>query len=134
MSNEPSFKMSQDYEIVPPRKKRCYPILVEEWEHLKARILAIDVDVNMYHTIGSVLLGVSGSALLAAISLDGLTKPDGHFNWVTAISWLICVGALLCGLLSLHFARDQRKSQKAAAGSVVEQMVLIEKRFLAEET
>jgi len=132
MSEDPSFKMSQDYELVPPKKKRAYPILVEEWESLKRRIAAIDVDVNMYHTIGSLLLGVSGSALLAAISLGNLTASDGKLQWTPALCWLMFVATLICGALALFFGRDQRAAQKAKAGNVLEQMELIEKRYVEE--
>lgn len=134
MSGESSFKMSQDYEIIPPQKKRAYPILVEEWEYLKRMIGGIRDDANLYHTIGSILLGVSGSAFIAALTLD---LPRGHDSQTVMpiiISWFIFGTTLIIGILCIFFGYNQRKLQKSSASEVIQQMGLIEKRYEAEET
>ena len=77
MSGGNNFKMSQDYEIAQPKKKMAYPILVEEWDFLIGKIESISDDENIYHTIGSIFLGVAGSALIAALTLD-LPSDDGY--------------------------------------------------------
>jgi hypothetical protein len=134
MSGEPSFKMSQDYEIIPPKKKRAYPILVEEWIYLKKKISSIRDDANLYHTMGSVLLGVAGSALTTALTLDLPKSQGGQTAMPIIISWFIFVSSLVCGGLSLFFGRNQRQVQKAAASEVIQQMDLIEQRYDTEET
>lgn len=135
MADEPSFKMSQDYELVPPRKQRAYPILVEEWQHLKEKIQQIRDDANFYHTIGSVLLGVAGSALVTALTLD-IPKPEGITTtpMPLVIAWFVFVAAAACGALSLHFGKSQREVQNSNAKEVVSHMELIEKRYEAGET
>jgi len=129
MSDEPTFKMTQDYELVRPLKKRAYPILIEEWEHLKDKIRGICDNANLFHTVGSVLLGVSGSALIAALTLNIPTNTDGTTPMPIVLSWLICAGALICGALSLFFGHHQRKVQNSTASDVVEHMELIENRY-----
>jgi len=133
MSGESSFKISQDYELISPKKKRAYPILVEEWQYLKRKISTIRDDANLYHTIGSILIGVAGSALIAAITLDFPKVQGGQTAMPIIISWLIFVSSLVCGSLSLFFGYNQRKVQKVSALEVIEQMGLIEQRYETEK-
>lgn len=134
MQNEPSFKMSQDFELVPPQKKRAYPILIEEWQHLKKKIKSIRDNANIYHTIGSSLIGVAGSALVAALTLDIPVKEGTSTPMPIVISWFIFITALVCGSFALFFGREQRKVQSSTVNDVVAQMELIEKRYEAEKT
>ena len=125
MAKDPSFTMSQDYELMVPVKKKAYPILIEEWQHLKDKIKRIKDSANLYHTIGSVLLGVSGSALVAALTLDSqVSDPVPNI-----ISWFLFASALVCGCLSIFFGRNHREVQSASCGEVIEHMELIEKRY-----
>jgi len=132
MANEPSFKMSQDYELVPPQKKRAYPIPIEEWEHLKKKIHNISDNANIYHTIGSALIGVAGSALVAALTLDIPLGDNSSTPMPILISWFIFVSTLICGGLSIIFGRTQRKVQNSNTNDVIEQMKLIERRYESE--
>jgi hypothetical protein len=134
MSTDPSFKMSQDYELIAPQKKRAYPILVEEWLHLKDKISAITDDANLYHTIGSILLGVAGSALVAALTLDLPKSEQGTMAMPLIIAWFICVTTVICGGLSLLFGGKQREIQSSSTQDVIQQMELIEKRYEVDET
>lgn len=131
---EPTFKMSQDYELIPPKKKRAYPILVEEWEHLKKKIGNIRDDANLYHTVGSILLGIAGSAFVTALTLDLPKVNEDQIALPIIIAWFIFLSSLICGGLSLFFGHNQRQVQKASATEVIQQMSLIEKRYEAEET
>jgi len=110
-----------------------YPIPIEEWNHLKEKISSIRDRANIYHTIGSVLLGVAGSACLAALTMEGSTTPDKTAPLSSWIAWSIFIGALCCGGLALFFGKEQRKVQTAAASDVVAQMELIEKRYEVEK-
>jgi hypothetical protein len=132
MSNDPEFKMSQDYELIPPQKKRAYPILIEEWEHIKEKINSIKDEANLYHTIGSVLLGVAGSALVAALTINIPTLENEQMPMTIVIAWFIFSSALISGCLSLHFGKSQRKVQSSNKNDVIGHMKLIEKRYEAE--
>jgi len=134
MTNDPSFKMSQDYELVPPQKKRAYPILIEEWQHLKEKIQNIRDNANLYHTIGSALIGVAGSAFVAALTLNIPVPEDGSTPMPVVISWFIFISASICGALALFFGHSQRKIQNSNANDVIEHMELIEKRYEQEKT
>ena len=134
MSKASTFKMSQDYELVAPQKKRAYPILVEEWLHLKARISAITDDANLYHTIGSILLGVAGSAFVVALTLPVPKSEQGEMTIPLIIAWFICATALICGGLFMFFGGKQREIQSSSTQDVIQQMELIEKRYEVDKT
>lgn len=128
MSGGNNFKMSQDYEIAQPKKKMAYPILVEEWDFLIGKIESISDDENIYHTIGSIFLGVAGSALIAALTLD-LASDDGYMPRQILISWYVFWASLICGVLSMFFGRKNKKINRTSAKDIVQQMRLIEKRY-----
>lgn len=132
MSEGPEFKISQDYEIVPLQKKRAYLILVEEWEYLKSKIRQVHDNANLYHTIGSVLLGISGSALVAALTLRVPSDIEVRIAIETQVAWLIFIATLICGCLSLYFGKSQRKIQNANTEDIINHMRLIEKRYESE--
>ncbi|EBL6483199.1 hypothetical protein AT359_24495 [Salmonella enterica subsp. enterica serovar Schwarzengrund] len=128
MSGGNNFKMSQDYEIAQPKKKMAYPILVEEWDFLIGKIESISDDDNIYHTIGSIFLGVAGSAFIAALTLD-LPSDDGYMPRQILISWYVFWASLICGVLSMFFGRKNKKINRTSAKDIVQQMRLIEKRY-----
>lgn len=128
MSGGNNFKMSQDYEIAQPKKKMAYPILVEEWDFLIGKIESISDDENIYHTIGSIFLGVAGSALIAALTLD-LPSDDGYMPRQILIPWYVFWASLICGVLSMFFGRKNKKINRTSAKDIVQQMRLIEKRY-----
>lgn len=118
-----NYKFSQDYEIIPPQRQKVYPISIKEWNNIKQRISEIRDDANLYHTIGSVLLGTALSTLITALISDFTTEKS---LW---ICWSIFFITGLSGLLSLHFGREQRKVQNRKSEDVIEQMDLIEDRY-----
>lgn len=126
--------MSQDYELVTPKKKRAYPILVEEWEHLKTKISSIKDNANFYHTAGSILLGVAGSALIAAITLDMPEVVEGQTPMPIIIAWFSFITFGICGSLALLFGSKQREIQQTSTNEVIQQMTLIEKRYESDQT
>ncbi|MGS0118368.1 hypothetical protein ACUOJD_28835, partial [Escherichia coli] len=103
-----NFKMSHHYEIAQPKKKMPYPILVQDWDFLIRKIQSISYVENIYHTIGSIFLGVAGSALIAALSLD-LPSDDGYMPRQILISWYVFWASLICGLLAMFFGRKNKK-------------------------
>lgn len=129
MTEESSFKISQDYEMVSLRTQRAYPILIEEWQHLKGKIRLIHDDANFYHTIGSLLLGVAGSALLTALTLEIPKSQGTTMPMPIVISWFAFIATAACGSLSLYFAKTQRSVQRSNAAEVISHMELIEKRY-----
>ncbi len=133
MSDDSAFKLSQDYELVLPQKKRAYPILVEEWEHLKTRISNISDEASIYHTIGSVLWGVAGSALITALTFNESVGKGGQMPSEILIAWFVFISCAFCGSLSLYFGGKQKALQHATASDVIQQMNLIERRYEVEK-
>ncbi len=133
MSEDSAFKLSQDYELVLPQKKRAYPILVEEWEHLKTRISNISDEANIYYTIGSVLLGIAGSAFITALTFNEPVGKNGHMPFAILVAWSVCVGCTFCGCLTFYFGTRQKAIQHATASDVIQQMSLIERRYEVEK-
>lgn len=133
MDDEQQFKVSQDYEIIPPQKKKAYIILVEEWSYIKTLVASIKDSTGLWHTIGSLLLGISGSGLLSAFTLD-IPVPDNdkRMPMPILISWFAFVSAGGIGLLSFYFAYARRSDQTHTAENAIQQMELIENRFKIE--
>jgi hypothetical protein len=82
----------------------------------------------------STLLGVAGSALVAALTLDIPNSEQGTMAMPLIIAWFIFVTAVICGGLSLMFGGKQREFQSSSTQDVIQQMDLIEKRFEVDKT
>ena len=123
-----SFQMSQGYDVIPPKPGRAYPILCEEWEHLKGQVREIRTSFGTYHTVGSVLIGAAIttliSILLGAYSVAATNDPK-----MLIVAWAVTVTTFVTGGAFLYFARESRSVSDKQAGEVVRQMELIEKRF-----
>ena len=121
--NNSNFHISQDFEIVPHQKSKAYPISVKEWCFIKDKIKAIKIEVSNFHAIGYLLLGACASCLVTIIATDFKDDSSKYFCWA-----LVCI-TLICGLLSIYFARDKQRRESAKPQEVITQMDLIEARF-----
>lgn len=125
---EPTFQLSQGYDVLPPKPGRAYPILCEEWEHLKTQIGAIRTSFGFYHTLGSVLVGAALttliSILLGAYSAAATSDPK-----VLIIAWATTIVCAISGGFALHFANESKTVSERQAAEVVRQMELIQKRY-----
>jgi len=128
---KPPFHISHDYEILPPEKEKAYPIPMSDWEYLKKKLRAIQSTVPLFHTVGTVLLSVAGSALLAAISLPRVESQIGSST--ISICWVIFIATLISGLLSMYFASQQRKVVSASKDDVLDEMERMEHRYSFSE-
>lgn len=118
MSQEPKYKVSQEFEIVPLKKGPAYIILVREWNHLKNRIQNIKEGSNIYYLIGTALLSLWGASILNI--LTGLRNT---------IYWVIFSCSLLSGSLLIFFGRKQKNGQSIQVKHVLEDILLVEGRF-----
>lgn len=121
--NGNKFNVSQEFEIIPHQKGKAYPIGVGEWNHLKAKIKAISVDVNTFHTIGFSSLGACASCLITIFATDFKSNTSLY------LIWSVFVVTLLTGLLSIYFSNDKHKQEIAKPKEIIDQMELIESRF-----
>ena len=127
-NNNSSFNISQDYEILPPKKDKAYPIPKIEWEYLKERIRKIGNVFNIYHTSGAILLGFSGSAFINLFTNDFSSE-----NNAVPVKFIICLAiailTLIIGGMSFFFGKQQKKVQSVVSDDIIKQMEIIEKRY-----
>jgi len=133
-NDQPSFKMTQDFEIIPPKKGKAYPIPKVEWDYLKERIKKINDVVNYYHTAGAIILGFSGSAFINLFTSDFPKSQDGSLS----IRYVICLAIAICtlfiGAMAFFFGKKQRELQAIKSADVIKQMDVIEERFRSGES
>ncbi len=119
-----NFNISQEYEIIPHQKGKAYPIGVKEWNFIKTKISEIKIEINKFHTIGYLLLGASMSCLITIIATEFKTDSSKY------LTWSIFGITLFGGILSVIFASDKHKQESAKPNEVINQMDLIESRFV----
>ena len=117
------FNVSQEFEIIPLQKGKAYPIGVKEWEFIKRKIKEIKIEVNIFHSIGFLLLGASVSCLITIIATNFRDDASKY------LTWAIFAVSTSGGLLSIFFARDKHKQENAKPTEIINQMNLIEARF-----
>ena len=132
MTEDPSFQMSQGYEVLPPKSGKAYPILCEEWDFLKKQIGSLSQKINIYHTIGSLLLGASITTFISILT-GAFSNLAVQSKTAVIIAWATVVVTLICGGLSMFFSREQQKINTTQASDVKKQMEIIENRYKAEE-
>lgn len=122
-----SLSISQEYEIAGICKERAYPIPVSEWIYLKNKINKICSPKLLYHTLGSIFLSISGSAILVITTLP---KPDSKVP-SDVIIWILAIFivTLIVGLFALHFSSLQKKETLASKEDVLEEMERLAQRY-----
>ena len=124
--SEPSFQISQDFEVLKPKSGKAYPVPCDEWEFLKKKIEEISFTNDLFNDGGWALLGIS-------LSTFGLILLGAYSSTSTLIiAWAIVVVTLFAGLLCLYFAVQIKKVKKTRASEILTQMELIEKRYQEE--
>ena len=131
MAEGSSFQMSQGYDVVPPKPGLAYPILCEEWKHLKSQVNSIRTSFGLYHTVGSLLLGAFISTLISIVSGAYSTTANSDPQ-ARIIAWAVVITTGLLGGVCLYFANESRSLSQKQAQEVVGQMELIEKRYATD--
>ncbi len=129
MVENSSIQISQGYDVLPPKTGRAYPILCEEWNYLKDNISTITERPNIYHTIGSVLLGACLSTFIAIIigSFPDQNPSNGLPKII--IAWSVVAVTFIIGIVCLYFGHEKRNLIEKKASDILSQMELIEKRY-----
>lgn len=122
-NKESTYNISQEFEIIPHQKGKAYPIGVKEWEFIKSKLNEIDIDINIFFTVGFLLLGASASCLITIIATK-FTEVSSKY-----LTWSLFGVSLIGGLLSVYFANDKRKQESSKPKEIINQMNLIESRF-----
>ena len=120
------FKMSQGFEVLPPKSGQAYPIPCEEWDFLKKKVRELSNRPWVLHTIGTTLLGACVSTFITL--LMGGISTTAHPN-AEIVAWAVIAVTLICGVVCMIFADQQHKVQRVQADDILTQMELVEKRF-----
>jgi len=129
MVNNSSFNVSQDLEVMPPKKDKAYIIPKREWDFLKSKVCKIGNALNFYHTFGSIVIGLSGTAWLNLFFMNFPKNTDGSFANKFVICISFAIGTSIIGILLLLFGRQKRKDQRTTVTDVAEVMERIEKSY-----
>jgi hypothetical protein len=124
MSADGQIRMSQGFDVLPPKSGEAFPIPCEEWALLKARLNQVAQNPWGFHTLGSLLVGAALSPLVTILA-GGI--PNQGSNLV--IAWASVSVCVLCGGLCIYFAAREKKMSGEQVGNIVSQMELIERRY-----
>jgi len=128
---QPSLNVNRPLGVLEPEKENAYPIPLSDWSFIRNKIRKIEQPTVLYNMIGSVLLGVAGSALLAAVVLQ--KAPDTISVGVHVFCWMLFAFCLLSGIGVLYFDnRTRRKYNTGTKEDVLEEMDRLEKHFKTE--
>ena len=133
MADTPEFKMSQDYELVPPTKGKAYPILITEWNIIKDGINKIDDQTNMFHTIGSIVLGFGLSTIISAFIYEQPNPATVSSNTKLIIIWAAAIVTTIIGTTFLVFGKKKKDLIEYSKTQVTSLIKMIEDRFKAPE-
>jgi hypothetical protein len=95
---------------------------------LKKKVEHIKLSEPIFHTVGSVLLGVAGTALFAALTLPEAMTQVGSYN-THLVCWAIFLTTLISGVLSLYFGHQQRKVVTNSKDDVLDEMKRLEHKY-----
>ena len=123
-----SFQISQGYNVITPSPGKAYPILCSEWNYLKEKIRQITDRINIYHTIGSVLIGAAVSTFIVIVS-GGIQTTGQGGNTGVIVSWACVAVTGICGGVCVFFAYEKRKVTEVKCSDVIAHMEVIEQRF-----
>ena len=134
MAESSSIQISQGYDVLPPKTGKAYPILCEEWNYLKDNISAITERPNIYHTIGSVLLGACLSTFTAIITGSFPDQNPSNGLPKIIIAWSVVSVTFIVGIVCIYFGHEKRKLIEKKASDILSQMELIEKRYKQKDS
>ncbi len=118
-----NFKISQEFEILQHQKGKAYPISIKEWEFIKNEIKEINVNVNIFYSIGFLFLGASMSGFITIFTTEFKTEMSKYLTCGFVALFLII------GILSVYFAIDKHKQEASKPKEIIKKIELIESRF-----
>lgn len=126
MTHQSPFRMTQGFDVLPPKASQAYPIPCDEWDFLKSKLKPLTEAPWLFHTIGSALIGAGLSTLISI--LLGAFAGEARFH-ALVIAGAVVVVAFLCGGACMFFGAQQRRDRRVSADDVFRQMEIIEARY-----
>jgi len=125
---EPSFiQLQQHLDVTVPVKEKGFAISNSDWHCLRQRIIKIELPNNLFHTIGTVALGVAGSAFVSMLAL-----PQNLLLYGAPAHLIYCIFTFLfiiIGVLSLIFNYKLKQAPQCTKEEALSEMDRIERRF-----
>jgi len=115
--------VTHKWELEYPKTEEAYLVPKSNWNHLRKRVERIKSPTTIFLTIGSVLLGVAGTAFIGA-----LTLPDVE-GYKSLVCWAVFAVAFVCGGFSLFLHRHQRKQETNVKTDIIECIDEIEEKY-----
>jgi hypothetical protein len=116
----------QKINILTVQSTKGIAVTIADWRHLKHLISKIHYSAGFFNGLGTLLLGVSGSAFVAIFT------PSEYGDIDTSILILISIFSLSFGVACMLFGHSQRKASNAKPDEVITHMQLIEERYEQE--
>ena len=131
MNDTSGFHISLGLDVLTPKSGNAYPIPCDDWDFLKGKLRQVSEPPWVYQNAAPLLFGV-GLATLATI-ITGTLPPLSSSSQAIVIAWAIVAVTSTCGLVCLHFAKEQKKMRSAHVADVIVQMEIIERRYVQPE-
>jgi hypothetical protein len=114
------YSITTDVVIMKPKQEQGLPLTFSEWKKLKKMIDRIDKDSVFFQSLGWFLLGIASTSFFSGINLCG-DKMIYCFS--------LAVICLVTGIVTLIYARKERKINSNTKQDVLEEMNFIETRY-----
>lgn len=127
MSNQGP-EISYGITIMPPKKAAGYAVSMEEWQHIKSRLLKLDFEPFWYNEFGGSLLGIALTMLISDIA-------SMKFEAALSMIWAFRSIYFACFIIAfaiLYVTRKQSSLTRDRASDLASQMDLIEARFIRQ--
>jgi hypothetical protein len=127
---EPILSLNRPLGVLQPEEEKGYLIPLSDWSFLRSKIDKIEEPTVLYNTVGAILIGVAGSALLAGLGLLAVEKISIALH---AICWVIFALCLVSGGICLYFDNTTRKQYNFKSKiDALEEMDRLAKRYKTE--
>ena len=131
MSNDSSYKISQEYVVQQPKSVKAYPIDCNEWDFLKNKIGALSYKRNWHMALGAALIGVALTtfvAIVIAVAIPSAPKSQTLFISIVIACAVLAI-SVIAAVLCIHFAFQKEEVKKSHASEIVDHMEIIETRY-----
>ena len=82
--------ISYEYDIDTPKSERAYVVPEHLFKRMKTRLTNKISMLSVCQNIGSVFLGIAGSALIAIFTIENLNQYCGIIFWISLIIGMLC--------------------------------------------
>lgn len=120
MNNRRSIEYTSKLELIPDETETIFFVPESDWKRYKNKVSNLKCKGTILHTIGSILLGVSGASALGIITI-----PTSNVT----LCLLISVFTLISGIFLLILASEKRKAIHNSSKGILDEMEYREPKY-----